>query len=213
MNKKYQVVTLCGSTRFKKEFEEITKKLTLEGNIVISVGLFGHSGDVEVWEEKEEGYLSRTKQMLDDMHKSKIDMADSIYVINQDEYIGNSTWSEICYAYMTEKKIHSMYPIPEWEIKKRVEEHIHAAERFAFEQIDGIRHSDGYYDLEQYTYFRYKGKEIVDPWICVDTHYDGTPWIDHEDASQKVDPFHYYGKKKVARFIENILQRKDWNIG
>ena len=46
----YKVITLCGSTRFKDEFMEINKKLTLAGNIVISVGLFGHSGDNEVWE-------------------------------------------------------------------------------------------------------------------------------------------------------------------
>lgn len=43
----YPVVTLCGSTRFKNEFMEAQKRLTLEGNIVISVGLFGHSGDSE----------------------------------------------------------------------------------------------------------------------------------------------------------------------
>ena len=43
----YPVVTLCGSTRFKDEFMEAQKRLTLEGNIVISVGLFGHSGDRE----------------------------------------------------------------------------------------------------------------------------------------------------------------------
>lgn len=46
--KKYRVVTLCGSTRFKEEFMEVQKKLTLDGMIVISVGLFGHSGDKEV---------------------------------------------------------------------------------------------------------------------------------------------------------------------
>ena len=40
---KYKVVTLCGSTRFKDAFMETQKRLTLEGNIVISVGLFGHS--------------------------------------------------------------------------------------------------------------------------------------------------------------------------
>ena len=34
---KYSVITLCGSTRFKNEFYEVQKKLTLEGNIVISV--------------------------------------------------------------------------------------------------------------------------------------------------------------------------------
>ena len=48
---KYKVITLCGSTRFKNEFLETQKRLTLEGNIVISVGLFGHSGDNEVWTE------------------------------------------------------------------------------------------------------------------------------------------------------------------
>ena len=40
----YKVVTLCGSTRFKEQFMEAQKRLTLEGNIVISVGLFGRWG-------------------------------------------------------------------------------------------------------------------------------------------------------------------------
>ena len=31
----YKIVTLCGSTRFKREFLEVQKRLTLEGNIVI----------------------------------------------------------------------------------------------------------------------------------------------------------------------------------
>ena len=34
---KYKVITLCGSTRFKDAFMEAQKRLTLEGNIVISV--------------------------------------------------------------------------------------------------------------------------------------------------------------------------------
>lgn len=95
---KYPVITLCGSTRFKNEFYEAQKRLTLEGNIVISVGLFGHAGDKEVWDGMDEGTLTKTKEMLDDMHKRKIDMADSIYVINVDGYIGESTKSEIAYA-------------------------------------------------------------------------------------------------------------------
>ena len=89
--KKYNVVTLCGSTKFKDEFIRIQKELTLAGNVVISVGLFGHSGDNEVWTEG-------TKQMLDDMHKQKIDMADEIFVINVGGYIGESTQNEIKYA-------------------------------------------------------------------------------------------------------------------
>lgn len=91
MQGSYKVITLCGSTRFKDQFIEAQKRLTLEGNIVISVGLFGHSGDSEVWSEG-------TKEMLDDMHKRKIEMADEIFVINVGGYIGSSTKSEIEFA-------------------------------------------------------------------------------------------------------------------
>lgn len=102
---KYKVITLCGSTRFKNEFIEVQKRLTLEGNIVISVGLFGHSGDNDVWEGMSEDTVTSTKEMLDDMHKRKIDMADEIFVINVGGYIGDSTKSEIEYAKATGKDI------------------------------------------------------------------------------------------------------------
>ncbi|HNY05071.1 MAG TPA: hypothetical protein PK500_06690 [Candidatus Egerieousia sp.] len=88
---KYKVVTLCGSTKFKDEFMRAQKELTLKGFIVITVGLFGHSGDDEAW-------TVGTKEMLDDMHKRKIDMADEIFVINVGGYIGSSTRGEIEYA-------------------------------------------------------------------------------------------------------------------
>ena len=105
MQGKYPVITLCGSTRFKDQFMEAQKKLTLEGNIVISVGLFGHSGDSEVWENMDEGTLTKTKEMLDDIHKRKIDMSDEIFVINVNNYIGESTRSEIEYAMAHGKKV------------------------------------------------------------------------------------------------------------
>lgn len=79
---KYKVITLCGSTRFKEAFLEAQKRLTLEGNIVISVGLFGHTGDDEAWEGMPEDTLIKTKIMLGDMHKWKIDMVDEVFVIN-----------------------------------------------------------------------------------------------------------------------------------
>ena len=44
----YKVITLCGSTKFKEDFMNVQRKLTLEGHIVISVGCFGHAGDREV---------------------------------------------------------------------------------------------------------------------------------------------------------------------
>ena len=102
---KYKVITLCGSTRFKDAFMQAQKKLTLEGNIVISVGLFGHSGDQEVWEGMSEDTMTQTKIMLDDMHKRKIDMADEIFVINVGGYVGESTRSEIEYAESTGKPV------------------------------------------------------------------------------------------------------------
>ena len=94
----FKVITLCGSTRFKDEFLEAQKRLTLEGNIVISVGLFGHSGDDVVWTEG-------VKDMLDRQHLAKIDLADGIYVINVDGYIGDSTRREIAYAEFKGKSI------------------------------------------------------------------------------------------------------------
>lgn len=101
---RYKIITLCGSTRFRDEFTMEQKRLTLEGNIVISVGLFGHSGDSEaMWAE--------TKEMLDDMHKRKIDLADEIFVINPGGYIGSSTRSEIDYAASTGKGISYLVPV------------------------------------------------------------------------------------------------------
>ena len=93
---KYPVITLCGSTRFKEDFERVNREFTLKGFVVISVGCFGHSGDT-ITEE--------AKVMLDEIHKQKIDMADAIYVINRDNYIGESTRSEIEYAKQHDKAI------------------------------------------------------------------------------------------------------------
>ena len=94
----FKVITLCGSTRFKDEFLEAQKRLTLEGNVVITVGLFGHSGDDVVWTEG-------VKEMLDRQHLAKIDLADEIFVINVGGYIGDSTRREIAYAEFKGKSI------------------------------------------------------------------------------------------------------------
>lgn len=93
---KPKIITLCGSTKFKMEFEAKNKELTLAGNIVISVACFGHSGDT---------FTDEQKVLLDEIHKRKIDLADAIYVINKDGYIGASTRSEIEYAKAHGKEI------------------------------------------------------------------------------------------------------------
>ena len=104
MQGKFNVITLCGSTRFRAEYERVQKELTLQGNIVISVGLFGHSGDDEVWKDG-------VKEMLDEMHLAKIDMADEIFVINPGGYIGQSTSREIAYARNRGKTVKSLCPL------------------------------------------------------------------------------------------------------
>ena len=94
----YPIITLCGSTRFKEEFLKKAKELTLAGWIVLSVGVFGHFGDIEA--DKPE-----IKAQLDDIHKQKIAMSDAIYVINKSGYIGKSTQAEIEWAKFLNKDI------------------------------------------------------------------------------------------------------------
>ena len=104
MQGKFNVITLCGSTRFMADYERVQKELTLQGNIVISVGLFGHSGDDEVWKDG-------VKEMLDEMHLAKIDLADEIFVINPGGYVGQSTSREIAYARSRGKTVKSLCPL------------------------------------------------------------------------------------------------------
>lgn len=85
-----EVVCLCGSTRFKDEYLSEQERLTMEGKIFLTVGLFGHSDDVDFSDDE--------KQMLDELHKRKIDRSDRVHVIDVDGYIGDSTQSEIEYA-------------------------------------------------------------------------------------------------------------------
>lgn len=93
---KYNIITLCGSIKFKNEFMKVQEKLTLNGNIVFTPTFFNNLKD-EV--------NSDTKKMLDEMHKQRIDMSNEIYVINVEGYIGESTKSEIEYAKAKGKKI------------------------------------------------------------------------------------------------------------
>lgn len=92
------VATLCGSTRFVKEFNEINKQLTLEGVIVLSVGCHTHS-------DKELQITKEQKENLDALHFDKISMSDSIFVINKDGYVGESTSREIAHAFRSNKGI------------------------------------------------------------------------------------------------------------
>jgi len=85
-----KVVCLCGSTKFKCEYIKANRDETLKGNIVLSVGLFGHIEGLDM--------ESDTKEGLDCMHLDKISISDEILVINKNGYIGKSTLREILFA-------------------------------------------------------------------------------------------------------------------
>lgn len=97
---KYPVVTLCGSTRFKKEFERVQKELTLSGYIVIPLTIYSQYDKTKLTDEQ--------KQMLIEMEYRKIDISDEIYVINKYGYIDSDTMKAIEYAENRHRRIRYM---------------------------------------------------------------------------------------------------------
>lgn len=85
-----KIITLCGSTKFKEQFEQANAYLTLQGNIVISLAFFEQSEGFEITEQQAE--------LLGNLHFRKIDISDEIFVIDVNGYIGSSTKREIEYA-------------------------------------------------------------------------------------------------------------------
>ena len=94
---KFKVITLCGSTKFKDEFIAIQEVLTKAGCVVLSVGIFSHSNNLPISQEQEE--------LLREIHLQKIDMADEVFVINKNGYIGENTKHEIEYALKAGKPV------------------------------------------------------------------------------------------------------------
>jgi len=103
---KYPTVCLCGSTKFKEDFIYWAKWFTLEDCIVTMPMIFGHSGD---------STSTIQKHRLDELHKAKIRQADLIFIINRDNYIGESTQNEIQYAKSLNKKILYLEDVEELE--------------------------------------------------------------------------------------------------
>lgn len=85
--RKYPVVTVCGSMRYWDDMLQLAVHLTVTGHIVIMPFVSDYVGGKPA---------DTTKAMLDDMHLAKIDMADDVYVVG--EHIGESTRAEIEYA-------------------------------------------------------------------------------------------------------------------
>lgn len=92
-----KIITVCGSYKFKKEMVEITEKMALEGNCMLT--------PIELTKSNKEDYTENEILMIDKIHKEKIKLSDTILVVNVNGYIGNSTNSEIEYAKSLNKEI------------------------------------------------------------------------------------------------------------
>lgn len=98
-----KIVCLCGSLRFKEEFAEVELKFIKEGCMVLLPSY--------MWVDAERDEdLCVLKPLLDELHKRKIDLADEILVINKDDYVGDSTRSEILYAVSKKKSVRFLEP-------------------------------------------------------------------------------------------------------
>lgn len=94
MNK---IITICWSLRFKEKMMEITEELELWWNCVLSC--------IYLVKKPKEAYTKDEEELLDKLHKQKIDMSDAIFVVNVGWYIWESTRSEIEYAKKHNKEI------------------------------------------------------------------------------------------------------------
>lgn len=92
------IITLCGSTRFKDDFDRVNKKLTRQGHVVMTISYAAEKDDAG--NEKEPA----VKEILDMVHFKKILLSDGIVVVGHG-YIGYSTAREIIWADMNEKLI------------------------------------------------------------------------------------------------------------
>jgi hypothetical protein len=90
--KLHPIYVLCGSTKFKDDFDRINEELSLAngGAIVLSLPAFSKaSGKL---------YSDSELRVFTAIHLAKIELADAIYVINRNGYIGESTRNEIAHA-------------------------------------------------------------------------------------------------------------------
>lgn len=108
--KNIAVVTLCGSIKFMKEFKEVEAALTQEGLAVVTPCFFEQNENIEMTTEK--------VRLFGRIHYKKIKIADEIFVIDVDGYIGESTRREIEYARLNNKSIR-YYSIELTRLKKQ----------------------------------------------------------------------------------------------
>lgn len=91
------IVCLCGSTHFWRTFQQAGLSETMAGRIVLSIGAASGTDDEHFGNLPRDEY-DRVKEMLDQLHMRKIELADEVLILNVDGYIGESTARELAHA-------------------------------------------------------------------------------------------------------------------
>lgn len=112
-----KVICLCGSTRFTSQMLVIQWNFTKLGYVVLSWCAL--PDNYFIGEDKTHvGDQEGVKEIVDEVHKRKIDLCDEVFVINVGGYIGESTTSEIKYAIEHAKDVRFLEP--EWSYPQLV---------------------------------------------------------------------------------------------
>jgi hypothetical protein len=98
------IVTLCGSTRFWREFQAASLRETMAGKIVLSIGAASGTDDAHFGNLPRSAY-DAIKADLDALHMRKIDLCDQVLILNCGQYIGESTARELAYAQKLGKRV------------------------------------------------------------------------------------------------------------
>ena len=100
MSSKPKIICICGSTQFADQHAITRWEFEKRGNICLMINyLPSWYADAQGWEGNDHfGEQSGLKEHLDELHFRKIDLADEVFVVNVNGYVGESTRNEINYA-------------------------------------------------------------------------------------------------------------------
>lgn len=122
------IVTVCGSSRFKKEILAVAHDLAIQGNTVLAPTVFHHMEEEELPRE--------VLLQLDNSHKEKIEMSDAIFVVNVNKYIGEGTYSDIDWAQRKKKQIYFLEQMEQPKQENAVEPEPKVEEPAVVEEVN-----------------------------------------------------------------------------
>ncbi len=106
-----QIVCICGSSRFVDIAAVKAWEFEKRGIIALGMHLLPETYGTHMPDRHHFAEQEGVAPILDELHLLKIDMADSVFVVNKDGYIGERTAIEIAWAKNLGKPVEYMEPI------------------------------------------------------------------------------------------------------